>query len=180
MNTFKYTCEENPKEAVELAKSFTKDSVLNSKEAYNVMINVMKQADKETKAELLAKLREIHPDSDLYRDDNGVGFWRIKTPEREDFQVQSDLAIKSRISEKGLDAPVERIMMNACGCGGHTPNLNASGGTNVGSQTDSATTLKLSELNAELKAEKTTKSIIFNVVIVTVLCFIMYKLFVKK
>lgn len=170
MSIFKYTCENNPSGAIQLANKFSSNTVQNARQAQEVMLNVMQKGDNETKEALLLELREIHPDSELYRDDSGVGFWNIKSvPVTNSFPIEPSLAIKPEPSvPQYIPVQMPMPMMNACGCGGHNAMMHASGGN------------KSTEKFAKIENENSTKKMIFNTVVAIVLLAVVYKLFIKK
>jgi hypothetical protein len=172
MNTFEYTCEKNPTKAIELAQNFSKVPVKDKKTALLVFLSVMKNSDSNTKKYLLECLREIHPDSDLYRDADGTGFWQISEWNRvqkvnpveglgvstKDFEVNTKPIVENQV--------VKPTTFNSCGCASCSGSMyNATGND--------------STLN-ELKTEKTTRKIIFDVIVIAVLVFLLYKIVIKK
>lgn len=180
MNVFEYTCQKNPKQAIDVAQMFSNVPVKDGKTAYKVFVHVMQNANADTKERLLDQMREIHPDSDLYRDASGKGFWQISNENRaENFGIPTALAVNTpefsnvmpQVSgdPQVVNMPKFVPTHNACGCGGcGSPKMyNATGGA-------------VEQDLMQLKAEKSTRKVVFNVIIATILVVILYKLFVKK
>lgn len=170
---YEYTCAKNPVKAVEVANRFSNVPIRTPQEATKVFVFVMQNSNQETKSKLLENLREIHPDSDLYRDENGKGFWQIDNEASRPFLVPDQLAVKPAIpAEKKVELSLADATQmqqlfktyNSCGCQSCAKMYNVTGSTE-GKATD---------------ATNESKRMIFNVIVAAAIVVILYKLFVTK
>lgn len=172
---FEYICKSKPQEAKTVAQRYSNVLVNDSGTALKVFVYVMKNADEATKTALLTDLREIHPDSDLYRDENGVGFWTKGTMDYP-LLVPKDVDTTTILPVKQTDLPLPVTpTMNAtggCGCG--------CGGTKMYNATGSGTETKTDSAVQELKTESLIRKNLLNIVIIVVLVAVVYKIFIKK
>lgn len=163
MNTFEYTCKQNPTGSIEVANKFANGEIKSADQALKCFNWVMTMADDSTKALLLEEIREIHPDSTLYRDNDGVGFWQMKQVEKA--PIVADLPKIVQDPRQMQMATQNNSMLHACGCGGGSM-MQAIGSADT--------------KFAEIKAERTTNKKIFNVLISIVVIALAYKILIKK
>lgn len=174
MTMFEYICKENPSKAIAVAQRYSNVTVGDAQTALKVFLHVMNKADYDTKSELLADLREIHPDAELYKDEEGVGFWQpgkmnypLLIPESVEAKAQIPIATPSL----PLQATPTMNATGTCGCG--------CGGPKMYNSTGSGET-KADPSVQELKTESIVRKNVINIVIIAVLVVLVYKIFIKK